>query len=116
MTSGFNLASILAPRERQATVSGLVMVMVAIGSVTMNFVGSAILGETAVVVDGEKVNSVTGIYVYIATIGGVFVLAAIPALFLVRAMRGRTGAARRPPPSATSDWMAGPWRARGVQW
>ncbi|MCP9967881.1 MFS transporter [Actinomadura madurae] len=92
VTSGFNLASILAPRERQATVSGLVMVMVAIGSVTMNFVGSAILGETAVVVDGEKVNSVTGIYVYIATIGGVFVLAAIPALFLVRAMRGRTGA------------------------
>jgi MFS family permease len=89
VTSGFNLGSILAPRERQATVSSLVMVMVAIGSVTMNFVGSAILGGTAEVVDGETVNTATGVYAYIATIGGVFVLAAIPAVFLIRRMRGR---------------------------
>ncbi|GII97037.1 MFS transporter [Sinosporangium siamense] len=87
VTSGFNLASILAPAERQATVSGMVMVMIAIGSVTMNFVGSAILGATSVVRDGETVNTATGIYAYIATIGGVFLLAAIPAFFLMRKMR-----------------------------
>ncbi|TYB44349.1 MFS transporter [Actinomadura chibensis] len=94
VTSGFNLASVLAPRERQATVSGLVMVMVAIASVTMNFVGSAILGGTAVVADGETVNSATGIYAYIANVGGVFVLAAIPAVLLVRRMPGRAPADR----------------------
>jgi MFS family permease len=89
VTSGFNLASMLAPRERQATVSSLVMVMIAVGSVTMNFVGSAILGATAVTVDGETVNSATGIFAYIATIGCVFIVAAVPAVFLVRRMRGR---------------------------
>ncbi|WP_205529064.1 MFS transporter [Microbacterium halotolerans] len=89
VTSGFNLASILAPKERQATVSSMIMVMIAVGSVTMNFVGSAILGGTAIVVDGESVNSVVGIFSYIATIGGVFVVAAIPAVFLIRRMRGR---------------------------
>ncbi|MEV6635754.1 MFS transporter [Actinoplanes sp. NPDC051470] len=88
VTSGFNLASILAPRERQGTVSSMVMVMVAIGSVTMNFIGSAVLGATRTVHEGESVNSSFGVHSYIAVAGVVFVLAAIPTAFLVRRMRG----------------------------
>ncbi|MFB4292779.1 MFS transporter [Nonomuraea sp. ATR24] len=88
VTSGFNLASILAPRERQGTVSSMVMVMVAVGSVTMSFIGSAILGATDLVVDGQTVNSSLGVHSYIAVAGCVFVLAAIPGTFLVRRMRG----------------------------
>lgn len=88
LTSGFNLASILAPPERQATVSSMVMIMVAVGSVTMNFVGSAILGATNLVVDGETVNSSLGVNAYLVAIGAVFIIAAIPVTFLVRTMRG----------------------------
>ncbi|MEV4073270.1 MFS transporter [Nonomuraea fuscirosea] len=88
VTSGFNLASILAPPERQGTVSSMVMVMVAIGSVTMSFVGSAILGATDVVVAGETVNSSLGVHSYIAVAGCAFVLAAVPVTFLLRRMRG----------------------------
>ena len=88
VTSGFNLASILAPPERQGTVSSMVMVMVAIGSVTMNFIGSAILGATSRTVGGETVNSSAGVHAYIAVAGAAFVLAAIPAVALVRRMRG----------------------------
>ena len=88
VTSGFNLASILAPRERQGTVSSMVMVMVAIGSVTMNFIGSAVLGATRIVHEGESVNSSFGVHSYIAVAGVVFVLAAVPTVFLVRRMRG----------------------------
>lgn len=88
VTSGFNLASILAPPERQGTVSSMVMVMVAVGSVTMSFIGSAILGATNIVVDGETVNSSVGVHTYIAVVGGVFILTAIPTVFLIRKMRG----------------------------
>ena len=88
LTSGFNLASILAPPQRQGTVSSMVMVMVAIGSVTMNFVGSAVLGSTRVLHEGESVNSSLGVHSYIAGAGAVFVLAAIPTVLLVRRMRG----------------------------
>lgn len=94
VSSGFNLASILAPPERQGTVASMVMVMVAIGSVTMNFIGSAVLGATRVVVDGESVNSSAGVHAYIAVAGAAFALAAVPTVFLVRRMRGHvvTGA------------------------
>ncbi|MFG1924658.1 MFS transporter [Cryptosporangium sp. NPDC048952] len=88
LTSGFNLASILAPPERQGTVSSMVMVMVAIGSVTMNFIGSAILGANRITIDGETVNSSTGVHTYIAIAGAVFLVATIPTAFLVRSMRG----------------------------
>jgi MFS family permease len=88
LTSGFNLASILAPPQRQGTVSSMVMVMVAIGSVIMNFVGSAVLGSTRVLHEGESVNSSFGVHSYIAVAGAVFVLAAIPTALLVRRMRG----------------------------
>ena len=88
LTSGFNLASILAPPQRQGTVSSMVMVMVAIGSVIMNFVGSAVLGSTRVLHEGESVNSSFGVHSYIAVAGVVFVLAAIPTVLLVRRMRG----------------------------
>ncbi|GAA0923508.1 MFS transporter [Streptomyces thermoalcalitolerans] len=89
VTSGFNLASVLAPPERQGTVSSMVMVMVAIGSVTMSFIGSAVLGAHEIVFEGEKVSSSAGIHAYIAVAGCVFVLAAVPTFFLVRTMRGR---------------------------
>jgi MFS family permease len=88
VTSSFNLASILAPPERQGTVSSMVMVMVAIGSVTMNFIGSAVLGATRTVVDGESVNSSFGVHTYIAVAGAVFLMAAVPTAALVRRMRG----------------------------
>ncbi|WP_155343627.1 MFS transporter [Acrocarpospora pleiomorpha] len=88
VTSGFNLASILAPPERQGTVSSMVMVMVAVGSVTMSFIGSAILGATNIVVGGETVNSSLGVHTYIAVAACAFILAAIPTVFLVRKMRG----------------------------
>ncbi|MEV0388126.1 MFS transporter [Nonomuraea sp. NPDC050643] len=88
VTSGFNLASVLAPPERQGTVSSMVMVMVAVGSVTMSFIGSAILGATDVVVGGETVNSSLGVHAYIAVAACGFILAAIPMTFLVRRMRG----------------------------
>ncbi|ROO58727.1 MFS transporter [Micromonospora sp. Llam0] len=88
VTSGFNLGSILAPPQRQGTVSSMVMVMVAVGAVTMNFIGSAILGATRIVVDGESVNSSLGVHTYIAVAAGAFVLAGIPTVFLVRRLRG----------------------------
>ncbi|MCS7477143.1 MFS transporter [Umezawaea endophytica] len=93
VTSGFNLASTLAPPERQGTVSSMVMVMVAIGSVTMNFIGSAVLGATRTMHDGEWVNSSFGVHGYIAVAGLVFALATIPAFFLVRRMRHVTTSA-----------------------
>jgi MFS family permease len=88
VTSGFNLASVLAPRERQGTVSSMVMVMVAIGSVTMNFIGSAVLGATRVMHEGEHVNSSFGVHSYIAVAGAAFLLAFVPTILLVRRMRG----------------------------
>lgn len=88
VTSGFNLASVLAPPERQGTVSSLVMVMIAIGSVTMNFIGSAVLGATRITHNGESVNSSLGVHSYIAVAAVVFALAIIPTFFLVRRMRG----------------------------
>ena len=87
VTSGFNLASVLAPPERQGTVSSMVMVMVAVGSVTRSFIGSAILGANEIIVDGETVNSSTGMHAYIAVAGCAFILAAVPTFFLVRRTR-----------------------------
>ncbi|MFE3138088.1 MFS transporter [Streptomyces scopuliridis] len=106
VTSGFNLASVLAPPERQGTVSSMVMVMVAIGSVTLSFIGSAILGANEIIFDGESVNSSTGMHTYIAVAMCSFVLAAIPTFFLVRRMRSRV--VPDDSPSVFEDHKPGP--------
>ncbi|MGW7514892.1 MFS transporter [Streptomyces sp. NPDC054796] len=86
-SSGFNVVGSLASPERQAVVSSLVMVMVSIGSVVLEFVGSAVLGSTKVVVDGDTVNSAVGVYSYIAIASVAFAVAAVLAVRLVRSTR-----------------------------
>ncbi|MFC3996119.1 MFS transporter [Nocardiopsis sediminis] len=96
-TSGYNLATDLAPPERQGTVSGLVSVMFALGSVLFSFAGGEILKATRIpdgpVVDGAQVSSATGVYLYILMAGVVFALAIVPA---VRLMRRRPAAPTAP--------------------
>jgi MFS family permease len=87
VTSGFNMASTLAPPERQGVVSSLVMVMIAIGSVFLNFVGAAVLKSTRVDVGGEAENSATGVFGYIGIGTGAFVAAGVLAVLLVRTQR-----------------------------
>lgn len=86
-TSGFNMAGSLAPPERQGVVAGLVMVVIAIGSVVLDFVGAAVLTSTAAVVDGETVNTATGIFTCISIAAGAFATAAVLAIGLVRGPR-----------------------------
>ncbi|OZM78883.1 MFS transporter [Pseudonocardia sp. MH-G8] len=86
-TAGFNMAGSLAPPERQSVVAGLVMVVIAIGGVVLNFVGAAVLTSSAVIVDGETVNSVSGIFGCIAIAAAGFVAAAVLAGKLVRGSR-----------------------------
>jgi MFS family permease len=87
VTSGFNMASILAPAERQGVVSSLVMVMIAIGSVILNFVGAAVLKSTQVDLGGSPVNSATGVFSYVGIGAGAFVAAGVLAVLLVRTQR-----------------------------
>ncbi|MFI0732471.1 MFS transporter [Streptomyces sp. NPDC021225] len=101
VTSGFNMAGTLAPPERQGVVSSMVMVMVATGAVILKFVGSAVLKSTNMVIDGETVNSATGVHSYIAVATGAFVAAAAVAVILLRTHR-RTHAAPSP---ASSESM-----------
>ncbi|HWO60020.1 MAG TPA: MFS transporter, partial [Umezawaea sp.] len=86
-TSGFNTAAALAPAERQGVVSSLVVVMVSIGSVALDFVGSAVLSSTVVVVAGETTNSATGVFSYIAIASAAFAIAALLAGELRRRTR-----------------------------
>lgn len=82
--SGFNMAGALASAGRQGIVSSLVVVMVSIGSVVFDFVGSAVLDSTVVVVDGETTNSAVGVFSYIAIASATFAIAAMLAVMLVR--------------------------------
>nr|WP_221333479.1 MFS transporter [Nocardia transvalensis] len=86
-TSGFTMAGSVAPAARQGIASSLVMVMVSIGSVVLNFVGAAVLASTAVVVDGDTVNSAAGVFGCIAVASGAFALAAVLVVVLVRSTR-----------------------------
>lgn len=88
VTSGFNMAGTLVPAERQGSVTSLVMVMIAIGSVIMNFVGAAVLQSTEVVVDGSTENSGTGVFGYITVGLGAFLAAVALSVILVRMRRG----------------------------
>ncbi|RZQ64908.1 MFS transporter [Amycolatopsis suaedae] len=85
-TSGFNMAASLAPPERQGLVSSLVMVMVATGSVVLNFVGAAVLKSTSVAIGGDTVNSATGVYSYVTIACCAFAAAAVLAVVLSRRM------------------------------
>ncbi|EMD24193.1 MFS transporter [Amycolatopsis azurea] len=86
-TSGFNVAGGLASADRQGIVSSLVMVVVAIGSVVLDFVGSAVLKSTTVSVGGEAVNSGTGVFTYITIATAAFAIAAVLVVLLVRKSR-----------------------------
>jgi MFS family permease len=86
-TAGFNMAGSLAPADRQSVVAGLVMVVIAIGSVVLNFVGAAVLTSTAVVVDGQTVNSASGVFGCIGIAAAAFAAAAVLAVRLVRGSR-----------------------------
>jgi MFS family permease len=87
VTSGFNMAAILAPAERQASVSSLVMVMIAIGSVVLNFVGAAVLQGNQVDVGGESFSTAQGVSIYISIGIGAFLLAGVVVTLLVRQHR-----------------------------
>lgn len=98
-TSGYNLATDLAPPERQGTVSGLVSVMFALGSVVFSFAGGEILKATripGIVADGAPVSAATGVYLYVLMAGVLFVLAAVPAGLVVRGRRAAPVATRAP--------------------
>ncbi|WP_225878731.1 MFS transporter [Spongiactinospora rosea] len=87
VTSGFNMATSVASADRQGVVTGLVQVMLAIGSVVMNVVGSAVLMSTTVTVGGVAKNSATGAQSYIMVAAGSFAVAMVVALVLARRQR-----------------------------
>jgi MFS family permease len=104
VASGFNMAAVLAPPGRRAGMSSLVMVMIAIGSVILNFVGGAVLQSTQIIADGAAVNSATGVLTYIAIGAGAFVVAGVLAVLLVRQLHhtGATSTESPAPSGATS--------------
>ncbi|GAB3442962.1 MFS transporter [Streptomonospora sediminis] len=99
-TSGYNLATDLAPPERQGTVSGLVSVMFAFGSALFTFVGGEILKATRIpdgpVVSGAPVSTATGVYSYILLAGVAFALAMVPAVILARGRRAASAGTAAP--------------------
>ena len=85
--SGYNLATSLEAPERQGTIAGLVSVVLALGSVVFNIAGGEVLKATLIpdtFADGAPVSTATGVYVYVAMAGALFVLAAVPAIMLAR--------------------------------
>ncbi|MFI6369948.1 MFS transporter [Streptomyces sp. NPDC050546] len=92
--SGYNLATDIESPERQGTIAGLVSVVLALGSVVFNILGGEVLKATLVPgasADGAPVSTATGVYLYVAMAGALFVLAAVPAIMLSRNRRGRHG-------------------------
>lgn len=85
--SGYNLATSLEAPERQGTIAGLVSVVLALGSVVFNIAGGEVLKATEIpgaFADGAPVSTATGVYLYVAMAGALFVLAAVPAIMLAR--------------------------------
>ncbi|WP_307817873.1 MFS transporter [Nocardia acididurans] len=85
--SGYNLATALAAPERQGTIAGLVSVVLALGSVVVNFAGGEVLKATrapGISADGPPMSTATGVYLYIAMAAVLFVLASVPAVLLAR--------------------------------
>ncbi|WP_237047680.1 MFS transporter [Lentzea guizhouensis] len=87
LVSGFTMAAVLAPPERQAVTASMVSVMSATGSVVMSFVGAAVLSATDVVVVGTVVNSAVGVYAYIGISAGALAIAVVLAWVLVAQRR-----------------------------
>ncbi len=87
LASGFNMAAALTAPHRQGVTASMVSVTSAIGSVGVSFAGAAVLSGTRVEVDGTTVNSATGVYSYIATSAGLFVIAAVLAFLLLAQRR-----------------------------
>ncbi|MDO0930297.1 MFS transporter [Streptomyces sp. DG2A-72] len=100
--SGYNLATSFVAPERQGTIAGLVSVVLALGSVVFNIAGGEVLRATrapATSADGAMVSTATGVYLYVAMAGVLFVLAAVPAIMLARnrpAASAVPGAPQRP--------------------
>ncbi|OEV04230.1 MFS transporter [Streptomyces oceani] len=85
--SGYNLATSLEAPERQGTTAGLVSVVLALGSVVFTFAGGEVLKASRIPgmsADGAPVSTATGVYLYVAMAGVLFVLAAVPASILAR--------------------------------
>jgi len=85
--SGYNLATSLEAPERQGTIAGLVSVVIALGSVVFNVAGGEVLKATQIpgnFAGGAPVSTATGVYLYVAIAGVLFVLAAVPAMMLAR--------------------------------
>jgi MFS family permease len=88
--SGYNLATDLAPPERQGTIAGLVSVVLALGSVTVNVAGGLVLKATQLpgtFADGAPVSTAIGVHLYVLMAGVLFVVAAVPAIALMRNRR-----------------------------
>lgn len=85
--SGYNLATSFEAPERQGTIAGLVSVVLALGSVIVNVAGGEVLKANQIAgtsADGALVSTATGVHLYVAMAGTLFLLAAVPALMLVR--------------------------------
>ncbi|ONK15223.1 MFS transporter [Streptomyces sp. MP131-18] len=85
--SGYNLATSIEAPERQGTTTGLVSVVLALGSVVFSFAGGEVLKATLIpgtFADGAPVSTATGVYLYVVMAGVLFALAAVPAIMLAR--------------------------------
>jgi MFS family permease len=83
--SGYNLATSIETPERQGTIAGLVSVVLALGSVVFNIAGAEVLRANQS--PGAPVSTANGVYLYVVMAGVLFVLAAVPAIMLVRNRR-----------------------------
>ncbi|WP_262505161.1 hypothetical protein [Streptomyces sp. TRM68367] len=76
--------------------------MLALGSVVFSFAGGEVLKATRIsgtLADGAPLSTATGVYLYVAMAGVLFVLAAVPAIMLARnrpAAPAVPGAPQRP--------------------
>jgi MFS family permease len=84
VTSGYNFVTTIAPPEQHGAATGLVTVMLAIGSVVLNVGGAAVLKATATVVNGIPANSAGGVGLYVLMNGTAFITATVLATILVR--------------------------------
>ena len=100
--SGYNLATSAEAPERQGTTAGLVSVVMALGSVVFTFIGGEVLKATQISgsVAGAPVSTAFGVYLYVSMAGVLFLLAVLPAVFLVRNRRMATRFATRGMPAA----------------
>ncbi|MCG7596188.1 MFS transporter [Mycobacterium sp. PSTR-4-N] len=90
--AGYTVAMKSAAEDSQATVAGLVSVVVAVGSVLVTIVGAEVLEATRIpdaVVSGAPVSTATGVQVYVSAAGVLLALAALPATVLARGRGAR---------------------------